>query len=64
MQNETVGSEAILARVPVRVKAELQALAREHDRSVAGETRAALDAWLDLHRRELLAAWRAEEGLR
>jgi hypothetical protein len=51
-----------LVRVPATVKAELEAVAREHGRSLAGETRCAVDAWLDLHRRELLAAWREEEA--
>jgi hypothetical protein len=55
-QNDT----PVLVRVNPTVRQELDALAHEHGRSLAGEGRAALDAWLDLHRRELLAAWRTQ----
>jgi hypothetical protein len=57
-QNDT----QVLVRVNPTVRQELDALAREHGRSLASEGRAALDAWLDLHRRELLQAWREEEA--
>jgi hypothetical protein len=52
----------VFVRVNPTVRQELDALAREHGRSLAGETRCAVDAWLDLHRRELLAAWHEQEA--
>jgi hypothetical protein len=60
MQKVAPSPEAVVVRVAPSTKAELAAVAREHNRSVSGETRAALDSWLDRHRRELLAAWREE----
>lgn len=50
----------LVVRVDTGTKRELEAVAREHHRSVAAEMRAAVDAWLDQNRKELLAAWRAE----
>jgi Arc-like DNA binding domain len=52
--------EAVILRVPAATKAELAAVAKEHNRSVSAELRQAVDNWLDLNRREMLAAWREE----
>jgi plasmid stability protein len=52
----------VSVRLPAVTKRELEAVAREHGRSVDGECRAAIDAWLDVHKRELLAAWHEEEA--
>ena len=52
--------EAFTVRVPPQVKAELAACAKQHNRNISDETRAAIDAWLDTNRRELLTAWREE----
>lgn len=49
-------SEAVVVRVTPETKRELVAIAKTNNRSVAGETRAALDVWLAVNRREQVKA--------
>lgn len=45
----------VITRVPAEAKVELAALAKEHNRSVAGEARQALEMWLAVNRRPVKA---------